>query len=416
RHATYFGQELVREDRDVGLLQARRGEDVHDPFRRDGPRDDLPDRVIEFFLGPGLAGSTLGQHRLYRLEEGHVVADAQRLLVRDSQREGLRELTDRADAAVLAVLLRENVLLRRREETEALLRRTGRPLRPIEARHHAFWPRERAEQAEADLVLLQHHGHGLVLVDGRLPGTAARRVGGERRLELVRQAQVVDDEPARLVLEDPVHARYRLHQSMPAHGLVDVHRVQARRVEAGEQHVPHQHHAQRVVRVAEAVSQALPTRLVADVLLPLERVRRRPGHHDLDRARLVVALPLGPQLQDLVVELDAYPPAHAHDHGLAFHRLEALLEVLDDVARHDLQPLLRSHDRLELRPLALELLLALDLLALGDLLELGVDARALGLVQFELRQPALVVDGDRSAVLDRALDVVDADVVAEHGA
>ncbi len=69
------------------------------------------------------------------------------------------------------------------------------------------------------------------------------------------------------------------------------------------------------------------------------------------------------------------------------------------------------------RPLALELLLALDLLALGDLLELGVERRASrSSGSVELGQAALVVDGHRGAVLDRALDVVDVDVVAEDGA
>jgi hypothetical protein len=43
-----------------------------------------------------------------------------------------------------------------------------------------------------------------------------------------------------------------------------------------------------------------------------------------------------------------------------------------------------------------------------------VDLRPLGLVEHQLREPALVVDRHRGAVLDRALDVVHADVVAEH--
>jgi hypothetical protein len=57
-------------------------------------------------------------------------------------------------------------------------------------------------------------------------------------------------------------------------------------------------------------------------------------------------------------------------------------------------------ERLELRPAALELLLAVDLLALGDLLEGGVDLGPLGLGERELGEPALVVDRDRRAVAD----------------
>ena len=86
------------------------------------------------------------------------------------------------------------------------------------------------------------------------------------------------------------------------------------------------------------------------------------------------------QLHQLAVQLHADAPAHADDHRLAVHRLEPLLEVLDDVPGHQRQPLLGADHRLELRPLGLELLLALDLLALGGLLELGVDPWALGLL------------------------------------
>ena len=81
-----------------------------------------------------------------------------------------------------------------------------------------------------------------------------------------------------------------------------------------------------------------------------------------------------------------------------------------------LDPHLRADDRLELRPLGLELLPALDLLALGGFLELRVDVRPLALLQGQLGEAALVVDGHRGPVLDGTLDVVDADVVSEHGA
>ena len=71
--------------------------------------------------------------------------------------------------------------------------------------------------------------------------------------------------------------------------------------------------------------------------------------------------------------------------------------------------------RLELRPLRLQLLAAVDLLPFGHL-EARVDVRLLVLVEGQLRQAALVVDRHGRPVLDRAPDVVDADVVAEHGA
>ena len=89
--------------------------------------------------------------------------------------------------------------------------------------------------------------------------------------------------------------------------------------------------------------------------------------------------------------------------------------MLDDVPCDEGDALLRADDGLELRPLGLQLLAAVDLLALGCLLETGVDVRLLLFVDRQPRETALVVDRHRGSVLDGPLDVVDADVVAEHG-
>ncbi len=127
-------------------------------------------------------------------------------------------------------------------------------------------------------------------------------------------------------------------------------------------------------------------------------------------------MPRRPQLDELSVELDADPPAHAHHHGLAFHGLQAPVEVVDEVSGDHAQASLGPDNRLELRPFGLQLLLAFGLFLFGDLLELLVDPGLLLLGQVELRQSALVVDGDRGLVRHRALDVVDVDVVTEDGA
>ena len=45
---------------------------------------------------------------------------------------------------------------------------------------------------------------------------------------------------------------------MPPHGFVDVHGVKARRVEAGQPHVTHNHETEGILGVAEAISQDFP--------------------------------------------------------------------------------------------------------------------------------------------------------------
>ena len=91
--------------------------------------------------------------------------------------------------------------------------------------------------------------------------------------------------------------------------------------------------------------------------------------------------------------------------------LEMLHEVLGDQG----EALVGADQRLDARPFALEpFLLGLGLV-LGEVGDLGVDLGLLVLVEFDPRQPALVVDRHGRAILDRAADVVDVDVVAEHG-
>ena len=66
-------------------------------------------------------------------------------------------------------------------------------------------------------------------------------VEGQRLFQLVEDADEIEDEAVRLhhlrrlVLIGPVHARDGLEQRVVAHRLVEIHRVEDRRVEAGEQ-------------------------------------------------------------------------------------------------------------------------------------------------------------------------------------
>ena len=144
------------------------------------------------------------------------------------------------------------------------------------------------EQVAAHLVLLQHHRHRFGLINRGLARAPALGVGRESLFELMREPEVVDDEAARLVPEDPVHPRDRLHQPVAAHRLVDVHGVQTQRVEAGQPHVAHEYDPEGIAGIAEPFRQHLAARLVADVRLPAGRVGGATGHHDLDSAPVVI--------------------------------------------------------------------------------------------------------------------------------
>ena len=192
--------------------------------------------------------------------------------------------------------------------------------------------------------------------------------------------------------------------------------MQARRIEPGQPHVPHDRQPERVVRVLDPLCEQLPARLAADVPLPILRVRRRTGHDDLeDAAFVVVTVPLRAQLDDLAVQRDADPPAHADNHGLALHADDAALEVLDQIPGDQAQALFRPDDGLDARPSAFQPLLFAFGLILGELRDLVVEYRLLVLVKLDAGKAALVIDRHGRAVLDAPVDVVNVDILAEHG-
>jgi hypothetical protein len=168
---------------------------------------------------------------------------------------------------------------------------------------------------------------------------------------------------------------------MPLHGLVDIHRVQAGGIEARKPHVPDHHDPERVLGILEAYRQGLSLLLVPDVLLPLWPVRGTSGHDYLQHAAslpfrrgiiLRAADPVGTECDDCVPQFDAEPPTHANDHRLALHRVQASLEMSDEIGGDQLDSLRVTDDGFQGGPARHESLPAELLLALGDLLELCI--------------------------------------------
>ena len=207
----------------------------------------------------------------------------------------------------------------------------------------------------ADRIAREHRYDRLVLIDGGISMPAAFGIDGERLLQLMGQTEVVDHQATGLVLENAVYAGDGLHEAVAAHGFVDIHRVQTGRVEAGEPHVAHDDDFEGVLRILEPLCQLLPSRLVTDVRLPRERIGLPAGHDDLHNAFVVgVGVPLGAKLAQGLIQLEADAPAHADDHRLAVHDLQARLPMLHEVGGDQAQAFVGADDGLQRRPLGLE--------------------------------------------------------------
>ncbi len=132
---------------------------------------------------------------------------------------------------------------------------------------------------------------------------------------------------------------------MAAHGFVQIHRVQTRRVKAGQPHIADDDNFERVFAFLESFRQRLPAWFVADMILPFERVARRTGHHDFYHALVVVfVMPLGAQLADSFVNFKTNAAAHAHNHGLAIHHLKPGFPMFHQIVGDEADALFRADD------------------------------------------------------------------------
>jgi hypothetical protein len=150
--------------------------------------------------------------------------------------------------------------------------------------------------------------------------------------------------------------------------------------------------------------------------LPFKHVGSGARHHDLDCTLFViVAVPFGMELGDLVIQVNADAAAHAHNHGLACHCVLPVLEMLDQVFGDQPDPLRRSYHRLHSSPFAFELVLCGRILFFGNFLEFGIDLWPFVRVQFKLGKSAFVVNADGCPIFNRSLDIVDIDIFSAAG-
>ncbi|OPZ95632.1 MAG: hypothetical protein BWY71_02174 [Planctomycetes bacterium ADurb.Bin412] len=274
---------------------------------------------------------------------------------------------------------------------------------------------EAVEHLADDLILFQHHGHRLFLIECGRAFAAALGIDRQGRLQIGGNPDIIHNQAAGLIPEYPVHPCNRLHQVMPPHRLIHIHRMQARHIKARQPHIADNHDLQPVIRVFEPFGNLLTVLLGGAVHLPVFRIAGRGSHHHLDRSLFPVRMvPVGPQAGNLPVHLHGNPPAHAYDHRLACKGLLPLLEMLDHIRRHHRHPLRMPDNRLQLRPLGLGLLRGGAFLALGNRRHLLIQLFLLIRLQMHLGQPGFIINPDRGLIVNRLLNIVNVDVMAEH--
>ena len=183
----------------------------------------------------------------------------------------MREIRNGFAEFFFAFWLGQNVFLRAGQDAELGYGTRGGPVGPLKA----------LKECAAFLVLAQHNFDRFMLGPGERALAAAFGIGGDRLLQFLGEAEVIDNEAAGFFAEDPVDARDGLHEAVLVHVLIEVHGVEAGHVEAGEPHVADDDEAERVVRILEAFGNGFETQLFADMGLPFQGVGHAASHDDL---------------------------------------------------------------------------------------------------------------------------------------
>src|SRR5271169_5614409 len=107
---------------------------------------------------------------------------------------------------------------------------------------------------------------------------------------------------------------------------------------------------------------------------------------------VIIGMPVRPKLDDLVIEVDADPAAHADDQSLADQACAARLPVVNDVAGDLFEAGPSTDDYLQLGPTGLEAAPLIRLTAFGDAVEGRIGELRRIVRQMEPGEPGFVDD------------------------
>ena len=224
-------------------------------------------------------------------------------------------------------------------------------------------------------------------------------VEGEGLLQLVEDAHEIQNEAVRLhhlrrlVFIGTVHPRDGLEQRVVAHRLVQIHRVEDRRIEAGEQLFGNDEDFRRLLQFREILPDRSLPLLVDMPLLQVRRVVVIPRENDFGI--------LGRQdcIKRLFVERTRLA-VHRHEERLVAERLDVFPIVIGDEPRHLLHALLSFEEIFQIHRALEDFVQLLDV---GDTLRLGQreEFRLHDLVRHEhFVRREVVVERQRGAVFD----------------
>jgi len=214
-------------------------------------------------------------------------------------------------------------IVRRRFENVEFVPRAGVGVRLIvEARHNVLNHFELGEQ--------QPDRH--LLIEGEVAFAAALGVNFQGFSEFIGHTQIIDNQAALFLKVNAVDAGDRLHQVVPLHRLVDIHRVKDGGIEPSEPHIADDDEFEVIGGVFEPLRQDLAIFLVGVVFYEVALIRSAGSHDDFNFAAVeVVTVPVGAEFDNGIVKVGSYLTAEGDDHAFAAIGSLADFKMGDDV-------------------------------------------------------------------------------------
>ena len=232
-------------------------------------------------------------------------------------------------------------------------------------------------------------------------------VEGERLGHVVEQPEVVDDEPVALARRDPVGATDRLEERVVSQRAVEVHALEVRRVEPGEELGGDDDDLEGVGRIAEPIQQrGLVVLGPAESVPPLLWCALADVHDDV--ACLDGQFIVGERVEGVLVE-DARLLVDGDDHRPEAFGRDLLEEVLPDVGDDGRDPRRSLDEQGEPTGSLRDLLTVFVAEVTGELLEFLVEG---GTVDPEIDGSCLEPQRQGGFVADRLLERVAVEVAA----
>ena len=157
----------------------------------------------------------------------------------------------------------------------------------------------------------------LLNIQSRLPFAFCLRISFQSLFQFIGNADIIHDQTAWFILENPVDTGNSLHQIVSLHRFIHIHGVATWRIKSGQPHIPDNDQFQFIFGSFKTLFEPLFCLFAVNVFGNLRLVSSGTCHNDFDCSFFrLIGMPRRTQCNDFVVKVHADLTTHTDDHCL----------------------------------------------------------------------------------------------------